>query len=112
MRRLLTLVVVLCALSFAPRADAQLHWDASAGAGVMHRWISPSSTSAQPGFGPSAELAAHLALIPLVRVGGYFGADISPDPRAGTRTLEYGGVQAAAFIPFFPRSMKGWLALG
>jgi hypothetical protein len=114
-RRLMKLrsAFLLLGLAFAwPRtAKAQLHWDASAGVGVMKRFFTQPA-SGQPGFGPVALLTAHVALLPLVHVGGYFGHDISTLPGdAFPRDITSGGIRAKAVLPWGARG-RAWAFLG
>src|SRR5262249_1933395 len=82
--------MTLGATTFAPRAAiplgatlltrpalAQVHWDASAQVGVMKRFLADKSGD-DAGFGPIGQLTGHVALLPLIHAGGYFGHDISP----------------------------------
>jgi hypothetical protein len=63
-------------------ARAQLHWDASASAGVMRRVLvnKPAGAGGDAGFGPVGEIHGHIALVPLFRLGAYVGHDIAPMP--------------------------------
>lgn len=93
-------------------ANAQLHWDASAHVGVTKRVLAdrpPSGDDA--GFGPTAQLTGHVALLPLVHVGGYFGHDISPVSEA-TRNITFGGARVKGLLPFVPKPFRAWLFVG
>lgn len=71
-----------CALVLgATRANAQVHWDASATAG-------PALRRAEPGV--VAQLASHVALLPLVRAGIAFHGEVEP----GSASLWLGGGSA------------------
>lgn len=87
---------------FARPASAQIHWDASAQIGAEKRFLSNAPPGGpDAGFGPTATLNAHLALLPLLRVGGYFGYDLSPmGGDLGARDLGWGGVRAKILSPW------------
>ena len=95
-------------------AEAQLHWDASAQLGVMKRFLAnrPASTD-DVGFGATGQLTGHVALLPLVHVGGYFGHDISPLPGDGAaRNITFGGVRVKGLIPWFRGAARAWIFAG
>ncbi|MGH7297536.1 MAG: hypothetical protein ACRELB_21545, partial [Polyangiaceae bacterium] len=62
----------------APRsAAAQVRWDAWLQAGAAQRLTSGAPAGApSPGLGPRLELQAHLALLPMIRVGMYAAEDL------------------------------------
>ena len=65
------------------------------------------------GFGPIGQVTAHVALLPLVRVGGYFGYELSPmGGDAATRTLFGGGLRAKLMSPFPRGDARAWLFAG
>jgi hypothetical protein len=107
--------VLAVSLSFSTPASAQLHWDVSAQAGVMKRFLvaRPPGSDTNVGFGPTAQLMGHVALLPLVHVGGYFGHDISPLPGDGAaRNITFGGVRAKGMLPWIRGSMRAWIFAG
>ncbi len=113
----LSRLAVACALGVlaVPRlAEAQLHWDASLQGGVMKRFLASQPAGARDaGFGPFVELEGHVALLPLVRVGGYLGTEISPrggDPSA--RNITWGGLRAKVMSPWPRGDLRLWLFLG
>ena len=112
---LLSFSSFLCVSLLGEReAQAQLHWDASAQLGVMKRFLAdrPAGTD-DVGFGPTGQLTAHVALLPLVHVGGYFGHDISPLPGDGSaRNITFGGLRAKGMIPWVRGTMRAWLFAG
>ena len=114
MRRFLALVVVIFALFSATSANAQIHWDASFEAGAMKRFRASGSTPSehQPEFGPTAQFAAHLALAPLVQIGGYLENDISGVRKEGWRDFTAGGLHIKGFVPIFPKNWRGWVFVG
>lgn len=82
-------------------ASAQLHWDASAQLGGMKRFLGARPAgSDDAGFGPTGQIAAHLALLPLVHAGVYVGHDISPlpDPLAA-RNITFMGTRGKVALP-------------
>jgi hypothetical protein len=94
-------------------AAAQLHGDVSAQVGVMKRFLAQRSSGAEAGFGPMAELTGHVALLPFVHVGGYFGHDISPlSGDAAARDVTFGGVRVKGMIPVFAPRVRSWLFVG
>ena len=111
--RRLALAAFACAIFFAPEIRAQVHWDVSAEAGVAKRFLANRPKGAgDAGFGPSAQLASHLALLPLVHVGAYLGGDVSPVAKADTRLIGDGGLHVKGILPFFPKSTRGWIFTG
>jgi hypothetical protein len=108
------LLLALSGVLVAPSAAAQLHWDASAQAGVMKRVLgSRPDGGPDAGFGPVAQLTGHVALFPLVRVGAYFGHDISPmGGDLSARDLTWGGVRAKLMSPWPRGAFRAWLFAG
>lgn len=104
--------VVLAGLLLAPRAaQAQLHWDASAQVGGSKRFFLGSGKD--PGFGPGGQLAAHVALLPLLHVGGYFAYDMSPLPGdQATRNVFSGGLRAKGMLPWVRGGARAWIFTG
>jgi len=58
---------------------AQVHWDIGAAVGVMQR-VTPDRDAGVPlpQAGPMGELHAHVALVPMLRLGPYLAYDLSP----------------------------------
>ena len=89
-------------LLLVPRtAFAQIHWDASAQLGAMKRFMTERPRGADDAsIGPMGQLTAHIALLPLVHVGGYLGYEISPLPDpAAARNITTMGVRGKVAIP-------------
>jgi hypothetical protein len=111
LRRLLVVAVLM----LLPRAAlAQVHWDAAAEVGVMKRFLAERPQGGDDaGFGPIGQVNAHVALLPLVRVGGYFGYELSPFAGdASTRSLFGGGLRAKVMSPWPRGNVRGWLFAG
>lgn len=110
------LVAFTCAIFFAPKSSADgglgVHWDAEAQAGATIRWFGHHTSGQQPGLGPSGQVSGHVALLPLVHLGAYFGADLSPYEGGGLRNFEYGGAHVRIMLPLLPKTMRLWLATG
>jgi hypothetical protein len=104
---------VLVAFSLSHEARAQLRADVGLLVGANKRFSAnaPASVS-QPGFGPSAELHAHVALMPLVRIGVYGGYEWSPVDPYPARHLIRTGLQLHVRSPFLQRPWRMWLSLG
>lgn len=114
-RPFVRLAVVIAAITSYPReAAAQLHWDASLGVGIDKRFLADRPAGgADASFGPSMKLAAHVALLPLVRVGGYVGYELSPlEGDAAPRSLASGGVRAKVMSPWPRGAMRAYLFAG
>jgi hypothetical protein len=108
-------VIALLFSFFCPRsAAAQLHWDASAQVGVMKRFLASRPSGADDaGFGPTGQLTGHVALLPLVHVGGYFGLDVSPMPGdVAARNITFGGLRVKGMLPWIRGSVRAWIFAG
>jgi hypothetical protein len=109
-----SIVAIVAATLIARPAAAQVHWDVSAQAGMMTRiMVDRPSGGEDAGFGPMGQLTGHVALLPLVRLGGYFGHDISPviGP-VSARDLTWGGLRAKIMSPWPRGSLRAWLFVG
>jgi hypothetical protein len=108
------LTTLAIATAWARPATAQLHWDASAQVGATKRFLvarPPGGDDA--GIGPSAQVAAHVALVPLVRIGGWLAHDISPvGGDVAARAITSGGVRAKAMSPWPRGALRTWLFAG
>ena len=105
---------VLGALVLVPRAaHAQLHWDVGAEVGVMKRTLSSRTAEASDaGLGPAGEIHAHVALLPLVRVGGYLGHDISPQKDTTSRQITSFGARVKLNSPWPRDPWHAWVFIG
>ena len=100
-------------LLFTPSASAQVHWDAGAQAGVTQRFTTGGASGAPaPELGPSVQLTGHLALVPMVRVGAYVGADVAPVSTGGPRAFGDAGLHVRLTPPLAPWPWRTWLYLG
>jgi hypothetical protein len=105
--------LALFALLAAPAARAQVHWDVGASAGAMKRFTTGSDVAApDPGFGAVAQLQAHVALVPMVRVGAYAAADWSPASGIGARTFYEGGLHLKVTPPLLSAPWRAWAFAG
>lgn len=94
-------------------AGAQVRWDVGAELGVIQRATTGRDSAAPaPAPGPEGELHAHIALIPMVRVGGYVAHDISPTPGLPARETTEAGLRAKLSPPLFSGAWRGWIFLG
>jgi hypothetical protein len=100
----------------ASPAAADVHYDVGAQVGVARRVLSaqlPAGDDA--GFGPIAEIRAHLALLPLVRVGAYLEHDISPIPTGhygSARQVTAGGLHVRILSPLPQGKLRLYAGLG
>jgi hypothetical protein len=102
----------LLAFCLSPRAAAaQVNSDVGLSAGVMKR-ITTGSEANDPGFGPAAQLQAHVAVLPMLRVGLYAAWDMSPMPSYGTRNFYEGGIHARLTPPLLSAPWKTYLYAG
>jgi hypothetical protein len=107
-----TSIAALIAIAVPREAAAQLHWDASAHVGAMKRVLANRPAGGDDAsVGPTAQLMAHVALLPLVHVGGYFGHDISSVSDV-TRNTTFGGLRVKGLIPVVPKPFRLWFFAG
>jgi hypothetical protein len=100
-------------LLLSREARAQLRWDVGAHAGVTKRFTGGGDASAPaPGFGPSFGVQAHVALVPMVRLGGYFEGDLSPASPESPRAFWAGGLHARFMPPLLGGPWRTWLSVG
>ncbi len=94
-------------------ASAQLNSDVGLSAGVMKRFTTGAASGvSQPGFGPVVDLRAHVALLPMIRIGLYVAYDHSPMPGAGDRNFVTGGLHLKVSPPLLPAPWKTYLFAG
>jgi hypothetical protein len=107
--------VAIALMALVPEtAMAQLHWDASAQVGVMKRVLSDRPAGGDDaGFGPTAQLTGHVALLPLIHAGAYLGHDISPLPDpAAARNITFGGARIKGMLPWIRGTVRAWAFVG
>jgi hypothetical protein len=100
----------------AAPARADVHYDLGAQVGVARRVLSAQTPQGDDaGFGPVAEVRAHLALYPLVRVGAYLEHDISPisgGRYGGARQITAGGLHLRVLSPLPQGKLRLYAGLG
>jgi hypothetical protein len=106
---LLTAAATFCAGVGVARA--QVRWDAGLLVGAAERFTSGSS-SARPVPGPSAELHAHLAVLPMLRVGPYAAFALSPAPGTQARQVYAAGLRAKVSPPLLAAPWHAWIFAG
>jgi hypothetical protein len=98
-------------LSLSRSASAQVHWDVGAQVGAMRRIF--IGGTGDGGFGPVATVQGHVALLPLIRVGGYFSHDIAPTTDdAAARHVTSGGLRVKGNLPWLRGKVHAWVLLG
>jgi hypothetical protein len=111
--RLFACFAALVALLGASAARAQVHWDVGAEAGIMKRFTTGADVAApDPGFGPLVQLQGHVALVPMVRIGAYAAADLSPATDIGARTFYEGGLHLKVTPPLLSAPWRAWAFAG
>jgi hypothetical protein len=109
-------LLVSISLLASQDGGAQVHWDVGAQAGAMQRLQTGSGgDGSSPIPGPVAEVHAHVAMVPMLRLGPYFAYDISPfAPSAGVpaRQITEGGLRAKVAPPLLTGSWHLWAVLG
>lgn len=110
--RPLSAAIALISASLATQARAQVRGDLGAFAGVSQRvLVSPSGGQGTPG--PLVGVEGHVALMPLLRLGGYVTGEIAPtsDVVPAKDMLAFG--VRAKIVPPWPRGdWHIWGALG
>lgn len=94
-------------------AAAQVRWDAGADVGVMQRF----PTGAAPGApaplpGPLGEVRAHIALLPMLRLGPYLSHEIGLQSAGPAREITAAGVRAKVTPPFLALPWRSWGFVG
>lgn len=105
--------LVVAALALPSVAHAQLHADASVQAGGTKRFLGSKPGGDDAGFGPAAQIAAHIALFPLVHVGAYASHEISPlGGSDASRNITAGGLRAKIRLPLPAKKLRTWAFAG
>jgi hypothetical protein len=114
MRRCLVACSILLGLSLLPRAaEAQIHGDVALEGGVEKRFLRARPISGQDaGFGPTFELSARVAVVPLLRAGVYVSHDISPVAGADAREITSAGLSLRLMSPWPRGASRIWVAAG
>jgi len=90
-----------------------VHWDAGVELGAAYRLTTGQSAGVPaPIPGPAGELHAHVALVPMVRVGGYLAFDVSPVPGFPVREIAEAGLRAKLSPPLLSGAWRDWLFVG
>ncbi|MCL2779463.1 MAG: hypothetical protein FWD73_15840 [Polyangiaceae bacterium] len=111
-RVIVAFVATSLASLVSPPVAAQVHSDVSAQVGLMKRFLTGRpSGERNAGVGPTAEIGAHIALLPLVRAGAYIGHDISPST-AAARDLTWAGARVKIVSPWPSSPFRAWLFAG
>jgi hypothetical protein len=104
---------LLGTLAQSAQAAAQVHWDVGAELGVMDRLATGRDVSMRaPTPGPAGELHAHVALVPMVRIGAYVAEDVSPRPGLPAREATEVGLRAKVSPPLLSGPWRAWVFLG
>lgn len=90
-----------------------LRWDAAAAVGVTDRIMTgrPAGSPA-PWPGPMAEIQAHVALLPMIRLGAYVEGDLSPASGIPARQAIEGGVRVRVTPPLLRDPWRVWAFVG
>ncbi len=92
-------------------ARAQVNSDVGLSVGAARRFTT-GAEAGEPGFGPAFGLQGHLALFPMVRIGLYGAADISPMSGYGTRQFYVGGLHLKLTPPLLSGAWKLYVFTG
>ncbi|MDP9034129.1 MAG: hypothetical protein M3O50_04940 [Myxococcota bacterium] len=97
----------------ASAATAPLGWDVAAEVGIAKSFPTGNAPGApNPGLGPVFELQAHVALLPMVRLGVYVAQDLSPASGVGARQFWTGGLHLKGIPPILAPPWRVWLFAG
>ena len=109
-RSFLAIRLSIVALSFAPAAVAQAHWDVGAQAGATER-VAPGATPGRTP-GPSGEIHVQVAVYPMLRIGPYAAFDLSPVAGQPDRQIYAGGLRVKVSPPWLAAPWRVWAFLG
>ena len=105
--------MALLLTSVGPAASAQLKGDVGAKIGIQKRMLGERPPGgADAGIGPVLQAQGHLALLPFVRVGAYFGHEVSPSSPAAARRMTFGGLRVKVLPPWPRGRLRAWLFVG
>lgn len=106
-----TLIFAATALVQARDAHAQIHGDVGVNVGAMDRIRHGGAGNGS--IGPVAELEAHLAVLPLLRVGAYASHDIAPNSiDSSAWQITSFGLHVKVLAPFVRGAYRAWLFAG
>ena len=102
---------ILGAACSARDASAQLHGDVGVNVGAMDRVRGGGAGNG--GLGPVAEIEAHIAVLPLLRVGVYASHDIAPNSIDGAAwQVTSAGLHVKVLAPFVRGAYRAWFFTG
>src|SRR5258708_1727381 len=96
------------ALGWPCVAAAQVHWDLGVEVGATERITNANRATPEPLPGPSAEIHAHIAVLPMLRVGPYLSFDLSPASGTPARQVYAGGLRAKVAAPVLSAPWRAW----
>jgi hypothetical protein len=109
-------LVVAASLLAGRAGEAQVRWDVGAQVGVMQRLQTGAGPdSLRPIPGPVGEIHAHVAVVPMLRLGPYLAHDIapfSPSDAVPARQITEAGLRAKFAPPVLTGSWHLWALLG
>ncbi len=106
-------VCAVALVSNARSASAQLHWDIGGDVGLTKRFLTSRPLGgSDAGFGPSLGAMAHVALLPMVRIGGYVSADLSPAEGSSLRQFLAVGARVKILSPWPQSPFRAWIFAG
>jgi hypothetical protein len=103
------------AMALVPRSAhaGGVHWDLGAEVGPIERFRTGLGPAAKtPGPGGQAEGFAHVALLPMVRVGAYVSHDFTPSPGAADRQTTEAGLHLKLTPPLLRAPWTAWVFAG
>ncbi|HTB73140.1 MAG TPA: hypothetical protein VK762_07840 [Polyangiaceae bacterium] len=94
-------------------AAAQVRWDAGADVGVMQRFVTGAAPGApSPLPGPVGEVRAHVALVPMLRLGPYLSHEIAFQSAGPAREITAAGLRAKVTPPLLALPWRSWAFVG
>lgn len=116
MRRWGCLVLVPALLLAGRDARAQVRWDTGLQGGVSGRFLSSRPAGeAEPSIGPTFAAVAHVALVPLVRLGAYVdldGSSVGVGATTVVRQIVSGGIDLRLMSPWPTGDWRTYLRTG
>jgi hypothetical protein len=115
LRAAAALALGLVVLTFTSHVRAQVHWDGAVEAGANKRFATSRPRGGDDfGVGPVIGLQGHVALLPMLRLGAYARAEISPSGEPEARRIYAGGLRVKFSPPWpAPRSaLHLWVFAG